>query len=325
MALEVPVWIQKGSYAAVQDRTWTTTLVSDGVSDGRADPVALLPFSTDLKCGPNASSLAVDVQPGVCVITGTDAVRQGRYVCRSTAVQTVPLAARPAAGTTRIDRIYAQVQDTAAGFAGGSDTWTITVAQGTPASSNPTLPTLPTSTLELGRVTVQPGAAATLAASEVADVRHRATSLTSPLQKQWQQAAQVSTGQDSFTTGGFRQLLGAIVYFTTYTPNVPFLFSASVDAQAVVNTIGFGNPLIGPSGSGGNPAVYTPPWNLGLFFLGQTRSTFTATWSGVIPNPGAWLALFQGQSTNNPITTNPGSAGNSGVSISWYDVVSATG
>jgi len=323
MALEVPVWIQKGSYAAVQDRTLSLLLFGDGVADGRADPVNLLPASTDLKCGPNASSLAVDVQPGTCVVTGTDQVRQGRYVCRSTAVQTVTLAARPAAGTTRIDRVYAQVQDTAAGYAGGNDSWVIAVAQGTAAPTNPSLPNLPTSSLELGRVTVQPGVATTLAPSEIADVRHRATSLTSPLQKQWQQASQQATVQDSFVSGGYRQLAGAIVNVTTFTPNVPFVVSCMVDGQAVANTIGWAQPQMVPAGGGS--VLWAPPWNLGLFFLPTTRLCFAGTWSGVIATPGAYQFVCAGQSTNNVITTNPGSAGNSGVSVSWYDVVSATG
>jgi hypothetical protein len=184
MTLETPVWLQHGSFAAQADRTLIDNLYTAGVLDPQATPtpnVVVAASSTQLQVNPNASSLAVDVSAGVCVINGTDQTNQGKYVCRNTAVVTLALTARPASGNTRIDLVYAQVSDSAAGVAGGTDNWILGVVTGTPSTGTPSVPALPTSALALARVTVASGAGATIgsvAGDALVDARVRARSIT---------------------------------------------------------------------------------------------------------------------------------------------------
>src|ERR1700745_388957 len=104
MTLEVPVWLQKGSYTAQADRTLVDNLFTAGVIDAQTAPgTNPPPATTGLQATANATTLAVDIAAGVCVIAGTDQTRQGKYVCRNTAVVTQALTARPASGNTRID------------------------------------------------------------------------------------------------------------------------------------------------------------------------------------------------------------------------------
>jgi hypothetical protein len=152
--------------------------------------------------GANASTLSVDVQPGTCVIAGTDQVRQGKYVCRNNAVANVVLSPRPAAGSARIDVVYAQVSDSAAGVSGASDSWILGVVTGTPTTGTPTVPALPTSSLALTQVRVQGGTGATIGSvsgDAVTDVRVRARTVM-PL-RAWGPQFLSATGTAATVTG----------------------------------------------------------------------------------------------------------------------------
>jgi hypothetical protein len=181
MTLETPVWLQQGSFPAYQDRLLISALVNPGIPDGPADPVPVPPVVGDLAVTPDATTLSVDVAPGVCFINGTDQTRQGVYACRNTASVNVPLAARPASGLVRTDLVYAQVVDTSTGIT-GTDGWVIAAATGVPAGSNPVTPTLPNSALVLARVNVNAAGGGTFVAGDITDLRARATSgLHAPL------------------------------------------------------------------------------------------------------------------------------------------------
>jgi hypothetical protein len=181
MTLETPVWLQQGSFPAYQDRLLISALVNPGIPDGPADPVPVPPIVGDLAVTPDASTLSVDVAPGVCFVNGTDQTRQGVYACRNTASVNVPLAARPASGLVRTDLVYAQVIDTSTGIT-GTDGWNIAAATGVPAGSNPVTPNLPNSALALARVNVTATGGTTFVAGDITDLRVRATSaLHAPL------------------------------------------------------------------------------------------------------------------------------------------------
>jgi hypothetical protein len=172
VTLETPLWIQQGSFSSYLDRLALDTMFEPGVLDAQTPPVQVAPASTDLQCSANGTTLSVDVAPGVAVIAGTDQTRQGKYVVRNTAAVNIPLTARPAAGQSRIDVIYAKVRDTSTGV-GTADDWIIGVQTGVPAGS-PLPPALPSSSLALANVTVVGGAGPpTLSPSNVVDARMR--------------------------------------------------------------------------------------------------------------------------------------------------------
>jgi hypothetical protein len=151
---DLPLWTQNGSYGAVLDRLAIETMTTAGVRG----PAALA--VTQRAAGAN---LSVDVAPGVCAVSGTDTTNQGRYLCRSTAVNNLTVGGPPTAGLTRIDRIVARVYDTA--VVGGSvNAWQLEVVAGTPAAS-PSPPAIPASSLALARVSVPAGLASVTTAN----------------------------------------------------------------------------------------------------------------------------------------------------------------
>jgi hypothetical protein len=172
MTLETPVWLQQGSFSSYADRTALDAMFEPGVLDAQTAPVQVAPASTDLAVTPNATTLSVDVAPGVAVIAGTDQTRQGKYVVRNTATVNVPITARPAAGQSRIDVVYAKVRDTSTGV-GANDDWILGVQTGVPSGS-PVVPALPSSSLALAQVTVAGGAGPpNLSAGNIVDARMR--------------------------------------------------------------------------------------------------------------------------------------------------------
>jgi hypothetical protein len=173
MTLEVPLWMQNGQFPSYSDRTLISTLLSPGIPE---QP----PQSAQSTIPPTTSDLAVtlasttppvcNVAAGTVVIAGTDQTRQGNYLCRSTAQQTVNLDARPASGS-RIDLVFAKVIDTSAGVT-GTDGWIIDKLSGQSAASNPSPPSQPTSSERLAQVLVPSGAGAIT----ITDLRKRALS-----------------------------------------------------------------------------------------------------------------------------------------------------
>lgn len=106
--LEAPLWIQPATgdpainYSAQQDRTlFDALLTSAGIMTEGALTVS------QRAAGANFS---VDVSPGWCAINGSSIAYQGKYMCRSTAVENVTLSAPPGTGS-RTDSVYARVYD----------------------------------------------------------------------------------------------------------------------------------------------------------------------------------------------------------------------
>lgn len=175
MALDTPLWIQQGQFSSQLDRLLISTVMRHGIPDSPDDPSPVIPSVDDLRCTPNPGRLAIDIAPGTAVIGGTDQVRQGNYLCRSTSVETVDLDPRPASGQTRRDLIYAQVMDSSAGV-GGFDGWKLDKVTGVPTGATPIVPAGPPSSMGLANVLVTASGGATVTQAEITDMRRRSTS-----------------------------------------------------------------------------------------------------------------------------------------------------
>jgi hypothetical protein len=174
VALDTPLWIQQGQFSSQLDRLLISTIMRPGIPDNPDDPNPVLPTVNDLRCTPNPGRLAIDVAAGTVVIAGTDQVRQGNYVCRSTAVESIDLDPRPASGQSRRDLIYAQVQDSSAGVE-GIDGWLISRVTGVPTGATPIVPAVPPSGFALANVLVTASGGATVTQGEITDTRRRST------------------------------------------------------------------------------------------------------------------------------------------------------
>jgi hypothetical protein len=320
MTLESPVWIQSGSFPSRMDRLLIDTLITAGVSDGRADPVSVLPASSALHVTPNATTLAVDVAPGVGVINGTDQTNQGKYVCRSTAIQTVTINPRPPAGQSRLDLIYAQVVDTSAGIS-GTDGWTIAAVPGVPSGSAPQLPATPASSIRLGQVSVVSGAATTFAASDVTDLRVRALSRTGAIPRQFnaQQVTPAGGGLMSAPAGTWSNIPGCeIQALTTYTPNVGVLVTGVCRADGTNTALSRITALVGlgPTIQAQTPnAMHNANVNTSSYPSGVL----------VLPTPGPYWVRMEINPTSGGAALNVQGAPFTGFSASWSDIAGPTG
>jgi hypothetical protein len=162
VTLNTPLWLQQASYPAQIDRQliglWTGGVINR---------------HTDLVVSADATTLSVDVAPGSAVIPGGDQAFQGSYLCQSTAIVNLPINARPTAGQTRLDLVYAKVIDSTAIGAGNpaNDGWQILVAAGVPSASSPARPALPASSIALAQVSVAGGGGATFNPADITDLR----------------------------------------------------------------------------------------------------------------------------------------------------------
>ncbi len=147
MALEMPLVMQAVTgdpaipFTAQQQR---------GMIDALA-PQAGIVRKDDLMVGPRAAgaNFTVDVAAGQCAIKGTSVAQQGTYLCRSTAVENVAIAAAPASGS-RTDLIVARVFDSQVD--GGTEyAWRPLAVTGTVGGG---LPAVPPSSIVLAEVPV---------------------------------------------------------------------------------------------------------------------------------------------------------------------------
>lgn len=162
MTLESPLWLQNlpsPYYPASADRRLITAIWSPGV---------LAPTGLRVSQRTAGANISVDVASGSCVVAGSAASGQGSYLCASTAVENVALAAVPASGQKRIDLIVATVADSS--VVGADDEWTIAAVTGTPTTGTPAAPTVPASSLALAEVLVV-GGAATVTDAQITDRR----------------------------------------------------------------------------------------------------------------------------------------------------------
>ncbi len=108
MALEMPLVMQ----AVTGDPVIPFTAQQQRGMIDALSPQAGIVRKDDLVVGPRAAgaNFTVDVAAGQCAIKGTSVAGQGTYLCRSTSVENVPIAAAPASGS-RTDLIVARVFD----------------------------------------------------------------------------------------------------------------------------------------------------------------------------------------------------------------------
>lgn len=127
MTIEVPIWLQNGTYPARLDRAFIERVMhgAERVFDG-------------LEVGQDgAGSFNVVVQPGAAAIVGDDTSLQGMYFVRVTASETIAVPASPGSGT-RTDSVVLRVNDPQAG-GGAGDNAVIEVVQGSTIPSTAVL------------------------------------------------------------------------------------------------------------------------------------------------------------------------------------------
>ena len=150
MARETPKWLQAGTYAARLDRHVIEELFRRKSRVMRGLEV--------VQRGAGAN-FTVDISAGSAVVMGTTQADQGAYVCRSTAVENLAVAATPAAART--DAVYLVVNDPNAGGPAGDNFTFAYVAFGSAVPSDSVL---------LATVARAPGESAILAAA-ITDMR----------------------------------------------------------------------------------------------------------------------------------------------------------
>jgi hypothetical protein len=164
MTLNDPIWQQNATYSASEFRDVMETFPGTGaLNDG------------DLKVTQRGAgaNMSVDVAAGQCVIPNAVASR-GKYLCRSTAVENVTIAAAPGVGNSRIDLITAKVLDTE--YGDGSNSWQIVAITGT-AGGSPSAPALPAGSILLATIAVGSGVAS-ISNANITDGRAYARTVT---------------------------------------------------------------------------------------------------------------------------------------------------
>jgi len=149
MTLLAPLWAQNSAYPAATDRHLIGATLGAGVVR-----------SGDLLVGPRAAgaAMSVDIAPGEVVVPSS--IDRGAYLCVSTAIESVSIAAAPGTGQSRIDLIYAEVRDSqATGAPGGYSDWHMDVVTGTPTTGTPTVPAVPANSVALAQIAVAAGTA----------------------------------------------------------------------------------------------------------------------------------------------------------------------
>ena len=145
-----PVWQQNRAYSARLDRTILDLIFTEGVVDPDLGGLAVVETSPQ--------SLSVAIGPGRAVVAGDDETRQGVYLVVNDATINVPLTAAPASPNSRIDLIVLQVNDPVAGNTRTpANVAEVVAIAGTPASSNPAVPSVPASAIPLAQVAVGSG------------------------------------------------------------------------------------------------------------------------------------------------------------------------
>ena len=154
MALEPPLWASGPSgnpyqHSALLDRRLTNAIITEGVLS--VGDLFVLPRTL-------GANMSVDVTPGSCVIPGTSIPNQGKYICRSTATENLPVAAAPGSGT-RVDLVVARVADSE--ITGVADGFILEVLTGTT--------TVPNDAIGLATITV-PSGTASITANRITNI-----------------------------------------------------------------------------------------------------------------------------------------------------------
>jgi hypothetical protein len=147
------LWQQNSTYPANVDRRLINTLWPSSGGGGAASTVA--------------GTMQVSVAAGTAEVLLSGAF--GTALCWWDAAETVTLAAAPPSGQSRVDLVVLQVRDTTID-AGSNNDFVFAAVTGTPATSNPAVPTVPANAYAVCQVTV-PGAAVNLNTATLVDRR----------------------------------------------------------------------------------------------------------------------------------------------------------
>lgn len=187
---ESPLWLQNVRYPARLDRVAFEAMWTEGIVTG----LAVAPRAA-------GANYSVDVGAGIAVIKGDDQSSQGNYVQRLPATLNVVVA--PPDSNPRIDLVVMRVQDSQGGGPAG-DNGVIVVVKGTPAASNPAVPALPATAVELARISMgstSPSVAAgQIDMSKRVDAQSRANGIQAVQAAGSFQAARIRAGRITATT-----------------------------------------------------------------------------------------------------------------------------
>ena len=150
-----PVWMQSGTYNAVDDRA-VTGMLTDRTLSSAGNFVGLsggvVPGLDQFKATVSGGNMLITVSSGMIVVPASGATPPGAYLCVNDGNVSIEIDIA-ATSNPRLDVIYAEVLDTQSGAA--SDEWRIGVAKGQPGA-NPTSPVLTTGQYPLWQVRVVP-------------------------------------------------------------------------------------------------------------------------------------------------------------------------
>jgi microcystin-dependent protein len=148
MTIQVPNWLQAGTYSAKLDRQVIAAQFDEGV---------LTPLSFRVLAATPSPTMNVTVTAGKAYVKGDDEPFQGNYLVLNDADAVVAWPAAPGSNS-RIDLLGLRINDPNAGGNAGNSA-TLVVTQGTAAAS-PVVPSVPPSTLVLAQVLVPAGTTA---------------------------------------------------------------------------------------------------------------------------------------------------------------------
>lgn len=141
-AQQPPIFLQAGSHPAEDVRRFIGTAVSTPGLVSAGDLVVTERAGT--------ASMSVDVAGGRAFLAGNEATYQGTYFVENRGVANLVVSAAHGS-LTRYDLVVARIQDAA--YSGASNSWSLAVITGTPAST-PLEPAVPASSFVLARITV---------------------------------------------------------------------------------------------------------------------------------------------------------------------------
>ncbi len=175
-----PVWMQSGTYNAVDDRL-VTGLLSDrdrgpsGTGTGILGGV--VPGWGQLLASAPGNTMQVNIAAGAAIIPAQGATPPGAYIVYNEGAKAFTLDIE-ASGNPRHDILYAEVEDQTTG--GDESLWRLAVKKGLPSAS-PTDPALLPGQLPIARVRVVPasqnGGVNKVTGAQITDLRRMLTSL----------------------------------------------------------------------------------------------------------------------------------------------------
>ena len=175
-----PVWMQSGTYNAVDDRL-VTGLLSDRDRSASGNGTGILggviPGFSQLAVTANNTNMQISIATGTVIIPSRGTSPPGAYICHNQGTKTITLDIE-SSGSPRIDLIYAEVSDQTTG--GATNAWSIKVQKGSPSAS-PVTPKLLDGRFPLASVRVVPasqnGGKNKVTTAQIKDLRRFNTAL----------------------------------------------------------------------------------------------------------------------------------------------------